>query len=96
MNDEYILWGFNVLLVAGGLMGFLKAKSKISLFTSLAFAAVLSLCAMHIITWEYMDEVVLLVLLFFFGSRFAKTRKFMPGGLMAIASIVALALLNLN
>ena len=95
MNDDYILWGYSILLVAGGLMGYLKAKSRISLMTSLAFAVVLCLTAMDVITWEYMDDAVLLFLLLFFGSRFAKTRKFMPGGLMAILSVTALALLHL-
>jgi uncharacterized membrane protein (UPF0136 family) len=37
-------------------------------------------------------DILLIVLTIFFGMRFAKSRKFMPGGLMAILSIVALAL----
>jgi len=96
MNHDYILWGFSVLLVAGGLMGFLKAKSRISLLTSLVFALLLGLCAMDVFTWEYMDDMVLMILVLFFGMRFAKTKKFMPGGLMAVLSIVTLALLHLT
>ena len=53
MSPNTILWSYIVLLVAGGMMGLLKAGSKTSLFTSLIFAALLSLCAMNIIRWRY-------------------------------------------
>jgi len=91
MSPNTILWSYIVLLVAGGMMGLLKAGSKTSLFTSLIFAAVLSLCAMNIIRWRYAVDFIFLGLLFVFGMRFAKSRKFMPMGLMAIATILALA-----
>jgi len=92
MTAQIVLWIYIVLLVAGGLVGFLKARSKASLFMSLVFAVVLSLCAMGIITYPYAADGLLLVLLVFFGWRFSKGRKFMPGGLMSILSVVALAL----
>ena len=91
MSPNTILWSYIVLLVAGGMMGLLKAGSKASLFISLLFAAVLSLCAMNIIRWRYAVDFIFLTLLFVFGMRFAKSRKFMPMGLMAIATILALA-----
>ena len=46
MKPETILWIYIVLLVLGGLMGFFKAKSKMSLITSVVFGAVLSVCAL--------------------------------------------------
>ncbi len=91
MSPNTILWSYIVLLVAGGMMGLLKAGSKASLFISLLFAAVLSLCAMNIIRGRYAVDFILLALMFVFGIRFAKSRKFMPMGLMAIATILALA-----
>jgi|SRR5438034_823678 len=91
MTPNTILWTYIVLLVAGGIMGLLKAGSTTSLYTSLGFAAVLSLCAMNIITGRQMPDFILIALLFVFGARFAKSRKFMPMGLMIIATIVALA-----
>ena len=91
MSPNTILWSYIVLLVAGGMMGLLKAGSKASLFTSLIFAAMLSLCAMNIIRERYAVDFILLALMFVFGIRFAKSRKFMPMGLMAIATILALA-----
>ena len=73
MSPNTILWSYIVLLVAGGMMGLLKAGSKASLFISLLFAAVLSLCAMNIIRGRYAVDFILLALMFVFGIRFAKS-----------------------
>ena len=95
MTPTTILWIYIVLLVAGGLMGFVKAGSKMSLLTSLAFAAVLSLCNAKVIQVKYLVDITLAVLIVFFGMRFAKTKKFMPMGMMAILTVVTLAALHL-
>jgi len=92
MSPIAILWIYIVLLVAGGLMGFLKAKSKMSLFTSVGFAALLTLCAMKTIPDPLVADLILIVLLIFFGVRVAKTKKFMPMGMMTLATVLALAL----
>jgi len=94
-HPTVILWAYIVLLVVGGLIGVLKTGSRMSLFSSLVFAVLLSLCALHIITHRYAAEVILLILLFVFGARFAKTKKFMPMGLLLVATIVTLALRQL-
>ena len=108
MTPNTVLWIYIVLLVAGGLMGFLKAKSKISLIMSLAFATPLALCALGFIRVAYdrtnsvngrvtshihieLADVLIFILLLFFGMRFLKGRKFMPAGLVSIASLLALA-----
>ena len=96
MNPNTVLWIYIVLLVAGGLMGFLKAKSKMSLIMSLAFAAALSLCALGRINIEHAADILLVVLLIFFGMRFAKSRKMMPNGVMTLATVLALALRHLR
>jgi uncharacterized membrane protein (UPF0136 family) len=95
MTPTVILWIYIVLLVVGGLIGMVKAGSKVSLFISLGFAVLLSLCAMRIIHTRYAAEVILLTLLLVFGVRFAKTKKFMPMGLLTVATIVTLALRQL-
>jgi uncharacterized membrane protein (UPF0136 family) len=95
MTPTNILWIYIVLLVAGGLMGFLKAGSKMSLLTSLGFAAALGLCNANVIQVRNLTDVLLAILVIFFGMRFAKTRKFMPMGMMAILTVVTLALMHL-
>ena len=92
---EYILWTYIVLLVVGGVLGFVKARSKASLIASIGFAGALTLCALGIIRGRYAAEIVLLILLAFFGWRLSKGGKFMPAGLMTILTVVALALRQL-
>ncbi len=92
MTPNLILWIYIGLLMAGGLMGFLKAGSKASLIASSAFSLVLALCALGIIPGAHTANAVLGVLVVFFGMRFAKSKKFMPGGMMAVASAIALVL----
>jgi uncharacterized membrane protein (UPF0136 family) len=90
-----VLWVYIVLLVAGGLMGFFKAGSRISLITSSIFAVLLALCALAIIRPFWIANVLIALLLVVFGVRFAKGRKFMPSGLMLALSAIVLAVLLL-
>src|SRR2546421_11439072 len=92
MTANTILWVYIILLVIGGLIGFFKAKSKVSLIMSVGFAAALSLCASNIIFYPYVANILLVALLVVFAMRLVKTRKFMPAGLMLIVTIVTLAL----
>lgn len=92
MTSIAVLWVYIVLLVAGGTVGFLKAQSKMSLLTSVGFAALLSLCALKIIPDPMVADIILVVLLIFFGMRVAKTKKFMPMGMMTLLTIIALTL----
>jgi uncharacterized membrane protein (UPF0136 family) len=89
---QVILWVYIVLLIAGGLIGLIKAGSKASIIASSIFAAVLALFALNILPLAY-SWIVLLVLLLFFGKRFIRGRKFMPSGMMAILTLVTLAFL---
>jgi uncharacterized membrane protein (UPF0136 family) len=90
-----VLWVYIVLLLAGGVMGLVKAGSKISLITSATFAVLLALCALGIIRPFYVADVLVGLLVVVFGMRFAKGRKFMPSGLMLGLSAVVLAVLLL-
>lgn len=91
LMHDIILWVYIVLLVAGGLMGFLKAGSKASLIASVVFAIPLTLAALGIVP-GIVANICLGLLLIVFGKKFAKGRKFMPSGLMTILSVVALVL----
>ena len=85
-----VLWIYIVLLLAGGLMGFVKAGSKMSLIMSAAFALILILCAVNVIAFAHAADFVLVFLLVFFGMRFAKSKKMMPNGMMAILTLITL------
>jgi uncharacterized membrane protein (UPF0136 family) len=100
MTPNKILWIYIVLLFLGGLVGYLKAGSKMSLIMSAAFAAVLSLCASGVIfqprVANLFADVLLAVLLVFFAVRLTKSKKFMPNGLMSALSLGALVLRHVN
>lgn len=89
-----ILWIYIVLLFLGGLVGFLKAGSKISLITSACFAGILILCNTDVIFQpkfaHVLSTIVLVFLLVFFSVRLTKSKKFMPNGLMAVLTLAAL------
>lgn len=92
MNATVILWVYIAFLIAGGLMGFIKAGSKASLIASSVLSIPLILCALGYFNLD-VAKGFLMFLTVFFGLRFAKGKKFMPMGMMAILSLVALALL---
>ena len=89
MKPETILWIYIVLLVMGGLIGFLKAKSKVSLITSVVFAVVLGICAMDYVRIEWAWGILSFLALFFL-IRFLKTKKFMPGGMMTLLTFITI------
>src|SRR5436309_3367502 len=94
-----VLWVYIVLLVVGGLIGFFKGKSKVSLIMSVVFAAALAVAAIpRLLDLHFrhgLANVLMAALLVFFGLRLAKTKKFMPSGLMLVVTIAALALRNI-
>jgi uncharacterized membrane protein (UPF0136 family) len=97
--DVKVLWVYIVLLLVGGLIGFFKGKSKVSLITSAVFAAILILTTLRNVFQPSfaltVANVTLVVLVLVFALRLGKTRKFMPSGLILVATVTVLALLNL-
>jgi uncharacterized membrane protein (UPF0136 family) len=89
------LWIYVTLLLIGGLVGFIKAGSKISLLTSALFAALLALCATGVIRPFWITDILVGILAIVFVVRFIKTSKFMPSGLILLFSVVVLAVLLL-
>ncbi|MEJ0090874.1 MAG: TMEM14 family protein [Limisphaerales bacterium] len=98
--DVKVLWIYIVLLLVGGLIGFFKARSKVSLITSAVFAAILILTTLRNVFKPGfamgLANVTLVVLLVVFAVRLGKTKKFMPSGLILIATVAVLAVLNLR
>ena len=94
-----VLWAYIILLLVGGLIGFFKAKSRVSLITSAVFAAILVLAALPGVFQpafaRNLVNVIMALLLVVFAIRLAKTKKFMPSGLMLVVTVAALALRNI-
>ena len=94
-----VLGVYAALLGVGGVMGFLKAGSRPSLIAGLASAAIaLVLLALTLQPGRErlgfgLGAALAAALLAMFAARFSRSRKFMPGGLLTLASLLALALL---
>lgn len=90
---QAILGVYLTLLVAGGLVGWLKAGSKVSLITAVVSAAALAVCGFGPVPggprWVTGIQVLLLGV---FVARWLKTRKFMPAGLLVVVTALALGL----
>jgi uncharacterized membrane protein (UPF0136 family) len=97
--EDLVFWIYVLLLLTGGLIGFYRGKSKASLITSAVAAATLVLTRAGIFEPAFartLANVVMALLLVVFAIRLAKTRKFMPGGMMLVLTILALALQNFS
>lgn len=93
----------SALVLLGGIMGFVKAKSKVSLIAGGGSAVALGLCFLYAQTNArgglIAGDVVCALLFGMFLMRLRKGAKFMPAGLMMILSglaflVVTLALVN--
>lgn len=89
MKPEVILWIYIVLLLVGGVIGFLKAKSKVSLITSTLFAIILAICAVEKLRVEWSWGILSFLALIFF-IRLLKTKKFMPSGMMLLITLITI------
>jgi uncharacterized membrane protein (UPF0136 family) len=93
---------YAAMLILGGWMGFVKAKSKPSLIAG-ATSGLIILLSILLMSQKgpaaragcLLATLTALALSLFFGKRFAKSRKVMPGGLMAVVSLLVFTLLLL-
>ncbi len=95
-----ILLAYGAVVLGGGVMGWVKARSTPSLVAGLVFGVALIVDAFLFTAQPYIAAVLALVLpgllAAIMGVRFAKSRKFMPAGMIAALSLVALVLLWLT
>ena len=83
---------YAAFLAVGGIMGYVKARSRPSLIAGLASAVgAASLLAWSL--WQPFPAFVFAALLAallggMFGRRFGKTRKMMPSGMLLLVSLV--------
>src|SRR5262245_13050027 len=88
---------YAVLLGLGGAMGFVKAHSRTSLVAGSA-SALLALGSL-LLTWLgglgfWSGAILALMMAIVFAVRLAKTRKFMPAGMLLLISLVVLVLME--
>jgi len=85
-----LLYVYGVLLIAGGAMGYAKARSV----PSLVAGVVCGLIAIFLgarYTWHFAPYVALLLalcLIFLMGRRYLNTRKAMPALLIVVLSLI--------
>lgn len=88
---------YGIIAIAGGIIGYVQAGSKASLISGsisgllLIFASVMQLQGQ---AWGLtLAAIITAILIIVFAIRLAKTRKFMPAGLMAILGLLALVVI---
>jgi uncharacterized membrane protein (UPF0136 family) len=91
---------YALLLAVGGVIGYVKAGSRPSLIAG-SISALAALLALGLSVGNNrlgvpLGLILSIALFVLFGYRYAvKTRKFMPSGLLAVASLVVLAVMFL-
>jgi uncharacterized membrane protein (UPF0136 family) len=91
---------YALLLAVGGVIGYVKAGSRPSLIAG-SISALAALLALGLSIGNNrlgvpLGLILSITLFVLFGYRYAvKTRKFMPSGLLAVASLVVLAVMFL-
>ncbi|MBO3458175.1 hypothetical protein G7B40_017585 [Aetokthonos hydrillicola Thurmond2011] len=88
---------YGILAIVGGVIGYKQASSLVSLISGSITGLLLLVAAIIQIqgqSWGLSLAVIITsVLVVFFAFRLAKTRKFMPAGLMTILGVVALTMM---
>lgn len=95
-NFNLVLLGFTAVLLAGGLLGYFKAGSRVSLLANCLIAALLAFAAggfFGATTSRPVARFIVGCLFYFFGYRLWVSRKFMPNGLIALIALATSGLL---
>ena len=86
--------GYGVLTLIGGIMGYIKAKSQASLISGLISGSLLIFAGSAQLmgqSWGLtLAAAISAVLVVVFIVRLVKTRKFMPAGMLILASLASL------
>ncbi|MCC5608909.1 hypothetical protein LC612_19495 [Nostoc sp. CHAB 5834] len=90
-------FAYGILAIAGGIIGYIQARSKVSLLSGSISGLLLLLAAYFQLqgqSWGSILAVIVTgVLVVVFAVRLVKTRKFMPAGLMTILGMLALGVM---
>ena len=95
-NAAIEVWVYGVIMILGGIAGFARVGSKASLISGVGFGLMLLLSGIGV--WNgsqnslIMAILIALLLVVLFAIRYVKKRRFMPAGVLAILSLVAIVL----
>ncbi|MGD1897226.1 MAG: TMEM14 family protein [Phormidesmis sp.] len=85
---------YGIAAIAGGAIGYKQAGSQVSLISGLVSGLLLLIGAYFLLggspAGPLIAGIVSIVLIIVFSIRLAKTRKFMPAGLMIILGVINL------
>lgn len=88
---------YGIISLIGGILGYIKAKSKVSLISGGISGILLLVCAYLQslgFSWALsLAAIITLVLVVVFSFRLKKTGKFMPAGVMIIFGVIALIMM---
>lgn len=89
---QVILLFYSLIILTGGLIGFFKADSQISLIAGLGFGLTLLICSLCFKKkWaSYLALILTFLLDAFFTQKFLKTMSFMPSGMLSLLSLAVL------
>jgi uncharacterized membrane protein (UPF0136 family) len=95
------LFAFGALSIAGGVLGFVKAKSKASLIAGGASGVLLAIAAYlmgagHLSIGLILGLIVSVALAGRFIPQFIKTKKPMPAGMMSVLAAAGIVLTGLS
>ena len=90
MIGPMLLYIYGVLLIVGGAMGYVKAKSVPSLVAGVVCGVIIIIVGLNYISHDapYVALLVALVLIFLMGRRYLVTRKAMPALLIVVLSVI--------
>jgi uncharacterized membrane protein (UPF0136 family) len=92
MGVAVLLLGYGALMGLGGVMGYRRSDSKISLVVGGFFGILLILCGA--LAWAgyqapaYIGFALSILMMLLFSVRYRRTKKFRPAGLMAVVSLI--------
>jgi uncharacterized membrane protein (UPF0136 family) len=86
----FLLYVYGILLIVGGVMGYVKAKSVPSLVAG-CVCGFLALLLGYRYVWHFAPHaafILALVLIFIMGRRYLNSRKAMPALLIVVLSVI--------
>lgn len=87
---------YGLIVAIGGIIGYQKARSTVSLVSGLGSGVVLAIAAVQTLTQPVngllLATAIAVLLLIVFSIRWLKTRALMPAGVMTILSLIATVL----